>query len=93
MRDGVRLAVEIYLPEKAGTYSALLSLSPYMQDILYSNPLRQTDVQRLPWPVENKVYHDSQHTSYLLLPVTPDAPEIHPVEPPLADIEWPLTPG
>ena len=29
MRDGTRLAVDIYLPEKEGSYPALLSTSPY----------------------------------------------------------------
>ena len=47
----------------------------------------------LPWPVENTVYHDAAHPSHLLLPVIPDAPEIKPVAPPLADINWPLAPG
>ena len=33
MRDGVRLAVDIYRPEGAGQYPALLSCSPYGKDI------------------------------------------------------------
>lgn len=38
MRDGVRLAVDVYLPEADGQYPALLSLSPYMQDIQRKPP-------------------------------------------------------
>jgi hypothetical protein len=39
-----------------------------------------------PIPARISVYHDTEHPSHLLLPVIPDAPEIAPVEPPLADI-------
>lgn len=63
------------------------------EDIQYSNPQRQIDVQLLPWPVENKVYHDNMHLSHILLPIIPDAPPIIPVSPPLAEIDWPLVPG
>lgn len=63
------------------------------EDIQYSNPQRQIDVQLLPWPVENKVYHDSMHPSHLLMPIIPDAPPIMPVKSPLAEIDWPLVPG
>ena len=38
MRDGVRLAVDIYMPEQEGTYPALLSISPYMKDIQRKPP-------------------------------------------------------
>jgi len=38
MRDGVRLAVDIFLPEKEGRYPALLSTSPYMKDIQRKPP-------------------------------------------------------
>ena len=63
------------------------------EDIQYNNPLRQIDVQLLPWPVENKVHHDAAHPSHLLIPVIPDAPEIAPVTAPLKDIDWPAPPG
>lgn len=63
------------------------------EDIQYSNPQRQIDVQLLPWPVENTIHHDHNHPSHLLLPVIPDAPEIQPVEAPLSEIDWPLVPG
>lgn len=33
MRDGVKIAVDIYLPEKEGRYPALLSMSPYIKEI------------------------------------------------------------
>ena len=70
-----------------------LRLEIVSEDLHYNNPQRQIDVQLLPWPVENTVYHDADHPSHLLLPVIPDAPEIKPVEAPVADIEWPLSPG
>jgi predicted acyl esterase len=38
MRDGVRLAVDIFLPEQQGCYPALLSTSPYMKDIQRKPP-------------------------------------------------------
>ncbi len=38
MRDGVRLAVDVYLPEQDGQYPALLSLSPYNKDIQRKPP-------------------------------------------------------
>ncbi len=63
------------------------------EDIQHNNPLRQIDVQLLPWPVENAVYHDADHPSHLILPVIPDADEIGPVEAPLAEVDWPLVPG
>jgi hypothetical protein len=47
----------------------------------------------LPWPVENTIHHDRAHPSHLLLPTVPDAPEIRPVEPPLAEVDWPLVGG
>ncbi len=70
-----------------------LQLQIASEDIQYNNPLRQLDVLLLPWPVENTVYHDAAHPSHLVLPVIPDAPEIRPVESPVADINWPVAPG
>jgi predicted acyl esterase len=45
--------------------------------------------EMLPVPAENTIYHDSEHPSYLLLPVIPDAPIIKPVGPPVSQIKWP----
>jgi uncharacterized protein len=70
-----------------------LQLQVASEDIQYSNPMRQIDVQLLPWPVTNAIHHDARHGSHLLLPVVPDAPEIQPVKPPLSEIDWPPTPG
>ena len=70
-----------------------LQLQISSEDIQYSNPLRQIDVLLLPWPVENAIHADAAHQSHLLLPVIPDAPEIAPVQSPVADIDWPLAPG
>jgi hypothetical protein len=44
----------------------------------------------LPFPGINRVYHDPEHPSYLVLPVIPDAPIIKPVGPSVSDIKWPL---
>ena len=63
------------------------------EDLAYSNHMRQLDVQLLPWPVTNTVYHSDDHASHLLLPVIPDAPEIAPVTSPLSEIGWPVVPG
>ncbi len=38
MRDGNRLAADIFLPEQEGRYPALLSTSPYMKDIQRKPP-------------------------------------------------------
>lgn len=70
-----------------------LELCLASEDIAYTNPLRQTDVQLLPWPVENTIHHSRQYPSHLTLPVVPEAPEIAPVHEPLASIDWPLLPG
>lgn len=70
-----------------------LQLQIASEDIEYNNPLRQIDVQLLPWPVENSVHHDAAHSSHLVLPVIADAPELRPVAPPVSEINWPLVPG
>jgi len=62
-------------------------------DLLYFGSLHSLDIQRLPMPVENAVYHESQYPSHLLLPVIPDMPTIKKVSPPLSKINWPLVPG
>ncbi|MFC1868404.1 CocE/NonD family hydrolase [Thermodesulfobacteriota bacterium] len=46
--------------------------------------------EMLPAPTKNTIYHDSEHPSYLLLPVIPEAPVIKSVEPPVSLIKWPL---
>ncbi|MFH1650665.1 MAG: CocE/NonD family hydrolase [Chloroflexota bacterium] len=38
MRDGVKLAVDIYRPEKDGKYPAILSISPYIKEIQQEPP-------------------------------------------------------
>jgi len=38
MRDGIRLAVDVYRPEQEGKHPALLSLSPYNKDIQRKPP-------------------------------------------------------
>ena len=55
--------------------------------------LHTTDVQLLPVPAKNSIYHDKIYPSHLLLPVIPDMPVIKPVELPLAGIKWPFVPG
>ena len=38
MRDRIKIAVDIYRPEKEGRYPALLSLAPYIKDIQQQPP-------------------------------------------------------
>ena len=38
MRDGIKLAVDVYQPEQSGRYPVLLSLSPYSKDIQQKPP-------------------------------------------------------
>ena len=73
-----------------------LQLQISSEDIQYTNPLppRSTCVAvAVANTVENTIHADVAHPSHLLLPVIPDAPEIAPVASPVADINWPLTPG
>ena len=49
--------------------------------------------EMLPVPAINRIYHDTEHASHILLPVIPDAPILKKVEPPILDIRWPLTKG
>lgn len=70
-----------------------LQLTIASEDIHFNNPLRQIDVQLLPWPVENAVHHSARWPTHLVLPVTPEVPEERPVASPVADIDWPLVPG
>ncbi len=53
----------------------------------YSAPA--SDIQAMPMPAENAVYHESAYPSHLILPVIPDAPVIKPVGPPVSQIIWP----
>jgi len=70
-----------------------LQLTIASEDIHFNNPLRQIDVQLLPWPVENSVFHDASNPTHLLLPVIASEPETPPVGSPIAEVEWPLMPG
>lgn len=70
-----------------------LQLTIASEDINFTNPLRNTDVQLLPWPVENAVHHSARHPSHLVLPVIPQAAEITAVKPPISEIDWPMVPG
>jgi hypothetical protein len=70
-----------------------LQLTIASEDIQFNNPLRNIDVQLVPWPVENAVHHSAQYPTHLLLPVLPVLPDARPVTPPVADIAWLLVPG
>ena len=69
-----------------------LQLTISSEDIQFNNPLRNIDVQLLPWPVENRVFHDAANPTHLLLPICA-ADEIQPVGSPIREIDWPLVPG
>jgi predicted acyl esterase len=62
-------------------------------DLHFHTPLHTLDVQLMPTPAENTIYHDIAHQSHVLLPVIPDAPHDKPVGPPVAEMKWPFTPG
>jgi predicted acyl esterase len=70
-----------------------LRLTLASEDIQFNNPLRQIDVQLLPWPVENAVHRSARYPSHLVLPVIPEAAETHPVGAPIREIDWPAVPG
>ncbi len=38
MRDGIKLAIDIYRPEAEGSYPALLSMAPYLKEIQQHHP-------------------------------------------------------
>ena len=69
-----------------------LQLTISSEDIQFNNPLRNIDVQLLPWPVENRVFHDAAHPTHLLLPICA-ADASQPVGSPIREIDWPLVPG
>ena len=48
--------------------------------------LRRATERTQPMRNEISIYRDSEHPSYLLLPVIPDAPEIAPVKAPLCEV-------
>jgi hypothetical protein len=70
-----------------------LQLTIASDDIQFNNPLRQIDVQLLPWPVENAVHHTAAYPSHLILPVIPDTAEVQTVNAPVSQIDWPMVPG
>ena len=41
MRDGVRLAVDVYLPEAPGKYPVLLGSSPYRKEAQLGSPVKR----------------------------------------------------
>ncbi len=57
-------------------------------DALYSTWDKSSRYVETPLSPENNaisIYHDAKYPSHLFLPIIPDAPEITPVKPPLAD--------
>src|SRR5208337_4453710 len=50
MRDGIRLAVDVYRPEQDGRYPVLLSLSPYNKDMQRKPPQWSTRSNRARLP-------------------------------------------
>ena len=39
MRDGIKLAVDVYRPEKEGRYPALFAMAPYIKEIQQQDPI------------------------------------------------------
>lgn len=52
LRDGVKLAVDVYRPDAAGKFPALLAISPYgkeLQELALSFPPQALSQQPLGW--------------------------------------------
>lgn len=45
MRDGIRIAVDVYRPEATGRYPCLLSMSPYFKEIQHWPPLLSHSIE------------------------------------------------
>lgn len=45
MRDGVKLAVDIYRPEADGSYPAILSISPYIKELQQQPPILSHSIE------------------------------------------------
>lgn len=45
MRDGVKIAVDVFRPEKEGRYPAILSMSPYIKEIQHQPPELCHDIE------------------------------------------------
>ena len=69
-----------------------LKLTISSEDIAFNNPLRNIDVQLLPWPVENTVFHDVRYPSHLVVASCPEGEPV-PAGSPVATIDWPMVPG
>jgi len=75
MRDGVRLATDIYFPAKDGVrlegkFPALLERTPYNFDV-NPNTGEALNANRRLSVATNTVYHDREHPSHMILPIIP----------------------
>jgi predicted acyl esterase len=95
LEPGTAYAFEIEMRPIFFTFAAghRIELQISSEDIAYSNYMRQLDVQLLPWPVENTVYHTGERASHLLLPVIPQIRDTVAVSAPISEIAWPVVPG
>lgn len=58
-------------------------------DFFYHNALHTIYAsEMLPVPAKNKIYHDAEHPSHVLLPIVPDEPGMESVQPPLSHIQF-----
>jgi predicted acyl esterase len=77
MRDGVRLATDIYFPAKDGVrlegkFPAILERTPYNFDV-NPNTGEALNANRRLSVATNTVYHDREHPSHVILPIIPQS--------------------
>jgi|WetSurMetagenome_2_1015567.scaffolds.fasta_scaffold187053_1 hypothetical protein len=85
MRDGARIAVDVYKP--AGVREprpAIPVYSPFRKEhSLWDAASRYVKTPLSPAQNERAICRDSKHSSHVLSPVIPNAPEMEPVKAPL----------
>jgi predicted acyl esterase len=64
MRDGIRIAADIYRPDSKERFPALLAFSPFSKEL-------QALVLTFPPQNRHKIYRDSKYCSRMVLPVIP----------------------
>jgi predicted acyl esterase len=94
LEPGTVYAFEIEMRPIFFTFSSghSIELQISSEDIAYSNHQRQLDVQLLPWPVENTVFHSEGRASYVLLPVISESSSLA-APATISEIDWPVVPG
>jgi hypothetical protein len=80
MRDGVRVALDVYRPEGEGPFPVLYATSMHNEDLQAPDTTGTgavTDVEYIPYhvcrseTVTHTIYYDAEHALHLLFPVIP----------------------